>query len=68
MKLNYFDLGVYRGQELCWMVDSITPRLDLECKFYGFEAKVPAPYPLKEFDLSNQVAILGMKERFNRFG
>ena len=30
--------------------------------FYGFEAKVPAPYPLKEFDLANKVAILGKKE------
>ena len=27
--------------------------------FYGFDAKVPAPYPLKEFDLANKVAILG---------
>ena len=27
--------------------------------FYGFNAKVPAPYPLKEFDLANKVAILG---------
>ena len=31
-------------------------------KFYGFEVKVPAPYPLKEFDLANQIAILGMNE------
>ena len=30
--------------------------------FYGFEAKVPAPYPLKEFDLANKVAILGKQE------
>ena len=29
-------------------------------KFYGFEAKVPAPYPLKEFDLANKIAVLGM--------
>ena len=36
--------------------------IERRSKFYGFEAKVPAPYPLKEFDLSNQVAILGMKE------
>ena len=27
--------------------------------FYGFDAKVPVPYPLKEFDLANKVAILG---------
>ena len=31
-------------------------------KFYGFEAKVPAPYPLTQFDLANQIAILGMNE------
>ena len=31
-------------------------------KFYGFEAKVPAPYPLSQFDLANQIAILGMSE------
>ena len=29
---------------------------------YGFEAKVPAPYPLKEFDFANSVAVLGMQE------
>ena len=29
---------------------------------YGFEAKVPAPYPLKEFDVANCVAVLGMQE------
>jgi len=29
---------------------------------YGFEAKVPAPYPLKEFDLANSVAVPGMQE------
>ena len=27
--------------------------------FYGFDAKIPAPYPLKEFDLANKVAIMG---------
>ncbi len=36
--------------------------IERRAKFYGFEAKVPAPYPLKEFDLANQIAILGMKE------
>ena len=29
---------------------------------YGFEVKVPAPYPLSQFDLANQIAILGMEE------
>jgi len=29
---------------------------------YGFEAKVPAPYPLKECDLANKIAVIGMQE------
>ena len=29
---------------------------------YGFEARVPVPYPLKEFDLANRIAVLGMQE------
>ena len=29
---------------------------------YGFFAKTPVPYPLSEFDLANQIAILGFKE------
>ena len=29
---------------------------------YGFFAKTPVPYPLSEFDLANQIAILGMSE------
>ena len=28
---------------------------------YGFFAKTPVPYPLSEFDLANQIAILGLK-------
>jgi 2-hydroxychromene-2-carboxylate isomerase len=36
--------------------------IERRAKFYGFEAKVPAPYPLKEFDLANQLAILGMNK------
>ena len=36
--------------------------IERRAKFYGFEAKVPAPYPLKQFDLANQIAILGMNE------
>ena len=36
--------------------------IERRAKFYGFEVKVPAPYPLKEFDLANQIAILGMNE------
>jgi len=29
---------------------------------YGFESKVPAPYPLKKFDFANSVAVLGVQE------
>ena len=36
--------------------------IERRAKFYGFEAKVPAPYPLKEFDLANQIAVLGMNQ------
>ena len=36
--------------------------IERRAKFYGFEAKVPAPYPLKEFDLANKIAVLGMDE------
>ena len=36
--------------------------IERRAKFYGFFAKVPAPYPLKEFDLANQLAVLGMEE------
>ena len=35
--------------------------IERRAKFYGFEVKVPAPYPLSQFDLANQIAILGMK-------
>ncbi len=31
---------------------------------YGLEAKVPAPYPLKEFDLANKIAVLGMDQEW----
>lgn len=29
---------------------------------YGFFAKTPVPYPLSEFDLANQLAILGLEK------
>ena len=29
---------------------------------YGFFAKTPVPYPLSEFDLANQIAILGLQK------
>jgi len=39
MKFNYFDLGLYGGVELFWMVSSILPELGIEqYHCYGFEA------------------------------
>ena len=29
---------------------------------YGFFAKTPVPYPLSEFDLANQIAVLGLEK------
>ena len=43
-------------------IDYMWRDVQRRANFYGFNAKVPAPYPLKEFDLANQVAILGKKE------
>ena len=40
MKVNYFDLGLYMGSELAWMVDDILPSLKLfvdDYHAYGFE-------------------------------
>ena len=31
---------------------------------YGFSAKTPVPYPLSEFDLANQIAILGLDKEW----
>ncbi len=36
--------------------------IERRARSYGFEAKVPAPYPLKEFDLANKIAVIGMQE------
>jgi 2-hydroxychromene-2-carboxylate isomerase len=36
--------------------------IERRAKKYGFPVSVPAPYPLKEFDLANRVAVLGMRE------
>ena len=33
---------------------------------YGLEAKVPAPYPLQEFDLANRVALVGLEEGWGK--
>ena len=29
---------------------------------YGLKAKLPAPYPLKEFDLANKLAVLALND------
>ena len=34
--------------------------IERQAKGYGFFAKTPVPYPLSEFDLANQIAILGL--------
>ena len=36
--------------------------IERQANSYGFEAKVPAPYPLKEFNLANKIAVIGMQE------
>ena len=36
--------------------------IERRAEFYGFKAIVPAPYPLKEFDLANKIAVIGMDE------
>lgn len=41
-----------------YMWRDIERRADL----YGVPVKVPAPYPLKEFDLANRVAVVGARE------
>lgn len=39
MKLNYFDLGLYKGTEIKWMTQKIFPRLGIEnYSAYGFDA------------------------------
>ena len=43
-------------------VDYMWRDIERRAKSYGFEAKVPAPYPLKEFDLANRIAVIGMQE------
>ena len=43
-------------------IDYMWRDVQRRANFYGFDAKVPAPYPLKEFDLANKVAILGKNQ------
>jgi len=36
--------------------------IERRARTYGFEPRLPAPYPLAEFDLANRIAILGERE------
>ena len=36
--------------------------IERRAESYGFFAKTPVPYPLSEFDLANQIAILGLNK------
>ncbi len=36
--------------------------IERRAAMYGLQAKVPAPYPLKEFDLAHRVTLLGLAE------
>ncbi len=41
-------------------VDYMWRDIERRAENYGFFAKTPVPYPLSEFDLANQIAILGL--------
>ena len=43
-------------------VDYMWRDIERRAHSYGFKANVPAPYPLKELDLANRVAVLAMQE------
>ena len=43
-------------------VDYMWRDIERRAEGYGFFAKTPVPYPLTQFDLSNKLAILGLKE------
>ena len=38
-------------------IDYMWRDVQRRAKLYGFDAKTPAPYPLKEFDLANKIAM-----------
>ena len=60
MKLNYFDLGLYRGEELDWMVNHILPSLGIKnYHAYGFEACFEYYLKLKEkYKNNNKITII----------
>jgi 2-hydroxychromene-2-carboxylate isomerase len=43
-------------------VDYMWRDIERRAEGYGFFAKTPVPYPLSEFDLANQIAILGFEK------
>jgi 2-hydroxychromene-2-carboxylate isomerase len=40
--------------------------IERRAALHGLAAKVPAPYPLKEFDLANRLALLGLAEGWGK--
>ena len=40
--------------------------IERRAAMYGLKARVPAPYPLKEFDLANRLALLGLEEGWGK--
>ena len=40
--------------------------IERRAESYGFFAKTPVPYPLSEFDLANQIAILGLDKGWGK--
>ena len=40
--------------------------IERRAAMYGLKANVPAPYPLKEFDLANRLALLGLEEGWGK--
>jgi 2-hydroxychromene-2-carboxylate isomerase len=40
--------------------------IERRAALYGLEARVPAPYPLQEFDLANRLALLGLDEGWGK--
>src|SRR5262245_34279844 len=40
--------------------------IERRAAMYGLPVKVPAPYPLKEFDLANRLALLGLEEGWGK--
>jgi len=47
-------------------VDYMWRDIERRAEGYGFFAKTPVPYPLSEFDLANQIAILGLDEDWGK--